>query len=284
MKLNLILSFFLFFIFACSQVERNIASKVEIHHAVFDIDWTLVSEITDPQQKIVDKKRIIEVLGKKYFVNEGAQEFIEEILSHPDMKISFYSGGLRERNHDLLSKIKLHDGRSLKDISYKILSKNDLVSVEDAPPDAPFSSRFKKDLTKISKNLDELIMFDDIENFSLNNVDRQSEKVFFIGTAFKYFETYPEAQKNVGPYVPQSFDEWFLNKNKLFILKQAFNEAYQESNSNKAISFSEAMKKQEALLDLKNHSMNAYSKRYYKKSFEVESRNCNAIMEMFVLK
>lgn len=268
---------------SCSQFQRIPASS-ELNkdlYVVFDIDWTIVSEIKYVAPTFKDSKRVIEVGGIHYFINEGLEEFIEGILSKSDVKLSFYSGGSLERNMDLLSKIKLKDGTSLKDHADKILSKEDLVSIDGVSAKASFSERYKKDLSKVTKNLDRLIMFDDTPGFTFGY--EQNQSVFFIGKSYEYFESFEQARKFEGEYIPKSYEDWLLNRKKLVILNRAFLEAYEESKIKK-ISFSEAMKKQEELLDLKSHDWNKTSKEYIGKRISRKlpsSLDCQQGMELF---
>lgn len=251
---------------ACAELARYPANTDEIRHVVFDIDWTIVSEIKEGHK--VPSERVIEVAGHKYFVAEGLEDIIQSILDKKDVKISFFSGGERVRNEELLSKIKLKDQRSLKDIAYKVLSFEDLT-VMDAPEGAPFAERYKKDLTKVSRNLDQLIMFDDTYNFSLETKVQQNNHVFFIGSTLEYFESFKDTKGLTGKYIPASYEQWLLNNKKLYILNAAFNEAYMESKSGN-ITFSEAMKRKEDALNLKSHEWNEVSERYYKAYFKTD--------------
>lgn len=257
---------FILLLSACAEFKRNPAAEPVVRHVVFDIDWTIVSEIKSGH--IVPTKRVIEVDGHKYFITEGLEEFIQNILDKKDVKISFFSGGVVARNSELLSKIKLKDNRSLKDIAYKVLSFEELVSV-DAAEGAPFNQRYKKDLTKVSENLDQLIMFDDTYDFALETKVRQSENVFFIGSTLEYFENFKDTKGFTGKYIPATQEQWLLNNKKLYILNAAFNEAYLESKSGN-ITFSEAMKKQEDALSLKSLEWNEVSERYFKLHFQTE--------------
>lgn len=253
---------------ACAELARIPASD-EAKHVVFDIDWTIVSEIkTESPQKIRSANRIIEVQDHKYFIHDGLEEFIQNILDKKDVKISFFSGGTLARNNELLSKIKLKDNRSLKDIAYKVLHFEDLVAV-DAAPGTIFSERFKKDLSKISTNFDQLIMFDDTYNFVLETKYPQTQNVFFIGSAFEHFEKFSDTKGLSGKYVPASHEEWLLDKHKLSILNAAFEEAYAETKAS-GIGFAEAMKKKEDLLNLKSRQWNEYSLKYFKKKNQID--------------
>nr|BDT27689.1 NLI interacting factor-like phosphatase [Bacteriovorax sp. HI3] len=260
--------FCLFLLFSCAHEEfRSPAQEsAKPRHVVFDIDWTIVTEVTRESalvSKTSKNKRIIEVQGKHYYINDGLEEFVSEILSHPEMRVSFYSGGKKSRNEELLSKIKLKNGKSLKDIAYKILNNEDLIDVPGALPEWRFSEKHKKDLSKVSKDLSELIMFDDTAHFVFEGRELQSNHVFFIGTSFEYFDNFEEARNLSGEYIPKSYEEWLLNQKKLVVLMGAFKEAYQEAVDGK-VSFAEAMKQKEELLNLKDHYWNEHSRRYFK--------------------
>lgn len=284
MKWVFLLTIFCFV--SCAFNGRSPAAKTDELHVVFDIDWTIVSEIKE--FKNINKNRTIEVQGKTYFVNNGLESFIEELLSTPHMKISFYSGGKKSRNNELLEQIKLKDGRSLKDIAYKVLSNEDLVHIEGVPETLPFSEKHKKDLSKITKNLDQLIMFDDTYDFVVDSVEQQKQHVFFIGKAFEHFESFADAAGKSGEYVPKNNEAWLLNRNRLKILNVAFREAYADYKAG-AMTFSEAMKRQEELLDLKSHVWNEHSTRYYRNyhgqlqpSKGPTSEGCFEVMSLFV--
>lgn len=277
----------IFILTGCAQLTRYPAAEMDFRHVVFDIDWTIVAEVKPEALKKMKNKRVIEVAGHFYFINEGLELFIQNILDKKDVKISFYSGGVKSRNMELLSKIKLSDGRSLKDVSYKVFSYEDLATTS-APIDAPFSERFKKDISKITTDLDQLIMFDDTYDFVLDTHIKQTNHVFFIGSAFLPFENFEETRGLSGKYIPKTEDEWLLGRKKLYILNAAFNEAYQESNLG-TVSFSEAMKRKEELLSLKDHQWNDFSEKYYKSYFKAdlsnktqESYKCNELMTVFI--
>lgn len=246
----------------CSHSGRSLASRDAVKHVVFDIDWTIVSEISPENTEALFDSRVINVQGKYYFVHEGLEEIMEEIKKYPDVKISFYSGGPASRNHELLSKIKMNNGKSLKDLAFKILSFEDLRPIRDISPDEKFSKRFKKDLTKISENLDELIMFDDTPHFVYEGLYPQSDHVFFIGTSFSHFRKFKDAIGQSGEYVPLSQEAWLLNRKKLFILNEIFKLAYAEAmESNKG--FSAIFKKYESMANFDRHEWNDFTVKLY---------------------
>ncbi|MBC7538905.1 MAG: hypothetical protein H7281_08790 [Bacteriovorax sp.] len=274
----LLISLFFLSLFSCGQLVRTPASLKEKKHVVFDIDWTITSEV-NPE---FIGTRIIEVEGKKYFVHDAIEQFVEELLQKKGMTISFFSGGSSSRNHSLLRQIKLSDGRSLEDIAYKILNREDLTIVESALPSNKFSLRFKKDLKKITTDLSNLVMIEDTLHFVLNQ--NQEEHVLFIGKTFQHFEKFSDAKHSTGEYIPRSEGEWSLARKKLLVLNSAFNAAYTETEQS-GMSWSEAIKIQEAQLDFSSGEWNDYSRMMYKnsQSFKpIESTTCSRIFSEFI--
>jgi hypothetical protein len=221
-------------------------------HVVFDIDWTISSEV----DKFQIGQRIIEVEGKKYFIHDGLEELIENLLQKENTRISFFSGGSRLRNRAWLKQIKLKDGRTLEDIAYKILGFEDLTSVSGALPTDKFSKRYKKDLSKISEDLSQLIMIEDTEHFVLNA--DQENNVLWLGKTFNHFENFEDAKMASGEYVPRTVGEWSLARKKLMVLNGAFEQGLKDANSN-GLTFREAMKNQEQQLNFVSSEWNEYS-------------------------
>lgn len=267
---TVLLLFSLFLLLSsCAGWQRGPSSasgqQAKIKHVVFDIDWTISAEVK-PEKR---GRRIVEIEGKKYFIHDGVEEFIENLLRHEDVKISFFSGGGIGRNHALLASIKLSDGRTLKDIAFKILNREDLTPVLNIPPTEKFYKRYKKDLTRISPDLDQLIMIDDTREFVLNA--KQEEHVVYLGKTFEHFETFKEASVAAGEYVPRTESEWSFARKKMFILNGAFHEALKETEEG-GLSFSEAMKMQVKNLDLARSDWNEYSHQMYKISLALNSQ------------
>ncbi len=110
---------------------------------VFDLDWTSFYTIDplDPQQN--SEKNIV-VEGKIYRPTDYLTRVVETLLkTHPEIRISFFSGGEKSRNEALLNSQRLSDGRSLKDIAYRLLSKEHLTMVSQNET-LKFTVRFKK--------------------------------------------------------------------------------------------------------------------------------------------
>jgi hypothetical protein len=176
----------------------------------------------------------------------------------------------------------LTDGRSLEEIAYKILNNEDLTKIEGSLDTDKFSLRYKKDLSKISGDLRNLIMIDDTDHFVLN--PKQEEHVLFLGKTFKHFEKFSDAKIASGEYVPRSVGEWSFAQKKLSILSGAFNEAYLETELG-GVSWSEAIKNQEKLLDFSSGEWNDYTRSMYRKSLThkpLESSSCFELFNSFV--
>jgi len=259
------LSSLLFLFVSCAPWSRSPSSAEKIRHVVFDIDWTITSEVK-PDQK---GPRVIAVEGKKYFVQDGIEDFIENLLRHENVKVSFFSGGSYSRNHMLLANIKLSDGRSLESVAHKILNREDLTPVMNVATSEKFFKRYKKDLTKVSPDLSELVMIDDTEHFVLNA--NQEEHVIYLGKTYEHFDSFKEAAVASGDYVPKTESEWSFARKKMMILNGAFHEALKETEEN-GLSFSEAVLKQTRDLDLVRSDWNDYSNRMYKISLAVSGK------------
>lgn len=280
MKIINLLLLCLFTLASCSHGVRSPAAIHSYIHVVLDIDWTISSEV-DPS--FVGKRTIL-VDEKKYFIHDGLEEFIENLLSKNDIQISFFSGGSKKRNLALLSQIKISDGRTLADIAFKVLGKEDLSVVPDALPSDKFSLRFKKDLSKISSDFSNLVMIDDTQHFVLNS--EQEELVLFTGKTFQHFENFSDAKMLSGEYVPKTLEEWSFARKKLFILNGALEHAYQQSKV-LGLSFREAVKLEESMLDLSSGQWNDYSNNLYQSALRFKIQNsptagCVELLRPFV--
>lgn len=259
---------------SCSSFQRRPASDshiTKVNHMVLDIDWTITSEVANGYKG----KRIIQVEDKSYFIHDGLEEFVENLLKK-DFKVSFFSGGSLKRNKELLTKIKLRDGKSLADIAYKILSKEDLTINPNAVEGDKFSVRFKKDITKVSTDLSNLVMIDDTLNFVLPD---QTEHVIHTGKTFNHFENFEETKALSGEYIPKSIGEWSFARKKLIIFNGALDQAYTESQE-KGISFKEAFKIETGLLQLESGEWSPYSRKMFR--LGLATSQCSEAISSFI--
>jgi len=211
----------------------NAFGQVDI---VFDIDWTLVSSVDSFDSY---SSRVYESLGDHYRLTDGAQEIIEDLLDEKNIRISFYSGGSEARNLDLLNKIKLSNGDSLLDISYKVLSKKHLLEVS-TDPKLKFTQRLKKDLTLINKDLNSVVLIDDIKSFTPLTQRKNviwTGKTFNFQDAFKYVDADHHAKTELA---------WIKDRYKLYSghskIKDALNMV-----KNQKISFVDAVNRSRSL-------------------------------------
>lgn len=258
------LLFFLLILFGCSTGRSPASPQTLDQHIVFDIDWTLVAETETPN--LFPKNRVINVEGKHYVLYDGVENFIQKILSTPQFKVSFFSGGNKSRNEELLKNIKLKDGRTFFEAAYKVLNKEDLVEMPNSTAEMKFAERFKKDLTKVSEDLDQILMFDDTPNFVMPGKARQGDQVFHIGMSYLPFRDFNDAVGSKGQYVPPSREAWLLDRNRMIILEQAFNESFKEWQNGSNLTLAQLMKQKEQLLRFDQHQWNEYSKRLYSKT------------------
>lgn len=253
--------FTLFFLFACANQVRLPQSEISHAdlHVVFDIDWTIVSNYESEVSKLSKsaEEKIHYVEGKPYIVRDHTIELIESLLAK-NINISFFSGGTKSRNIDLLSKIILSDGRSLKEIAFKIKSFEDLTKVQNIPETAKFQERFKKDLLKITDDLSKVIIIDDAFNFFVN--EEQKKNRLFLGPTFKYFEEYEAIGKISGEYIPKSYDEWLFDRDKFKIIENLIEDALMIQKS-KQVSFVDAVFMVREKYNLESGNYNLYTQK-----------------------
>jgi hypothetical protein len=214
-----------------------------LRHIVWDLDWTLLDPEV-PGTKI-DPSRTIQVGGERYRLVDWVREGLTKLANRPGVKLSFFSGGTALRNVDALKAIPLTDGsgRSLYDVAYRVLSIDDLTPVPH-PPQAKFSERQKKDISKVSSDLANTVLVEDTEHFAMPN---QRANTLWVQQTYNVYETYPEARaaREAGTdprYVPESAVEWYRNRNRIAGAFEILNEALDESDAGK-VGFAEAMRR-----------------------------------------
>lgn len=286
-------SLFTFFVFTETDLlrapSRTLAESKSAHarHMVFDLDWTLFSEFDSSLIK-PDPSRVFVVEGKSYYLTPYAEELIR-FLIEAKIKVSFFSGGGESRNLGLLEKAKLNDSRSFQSIAYKILSKPDLtvMSTDEA---LSFSERFKKDLTKITDNLDAIVLVEDNKNFALDSI--QSKNIFWLGPTYQVLTKMEDVELVEPNYLPPTKEAWDLANHKLLIIKEAIREAMYLEES-QGISFKEAMHMLQNRLKFDEQKYSAYSRNLknkglkflpMEKSRNIQGKNCADILRPILLK
>lgn len=255
------------------------SEKAKPIHVVFDIDWTIVSNFEEGVSKVPASK-ILSVEDKKYIPREYLVDLIENLLNE-GMIISFYSGGSKSRNETLLKMIKLSNGKSLFDIAYKIKNFEDLYRVPGTVDTDSFTTKYKKDLLKISDDLDQIVLVDDMKNFFKGK--EQEANMLFLGPTYKYFETYQEAKLFQGEYRPNSVEEFNFDKSRFKLVNEILIDAKNSSES-EGISFRDAVVDLSKKIDLESGHFNEFSlqalKKVNAKSLPL-SKNCSKLISPF---
>lgn len=237
-------------------IHRTPSSEVVERHVVFDLDWTLFSEF-DPKIIQPNPENVFVVEGKSYFLTPYAKDLIR-FLHESGVRISFFSGGHKERNLALLQSVQIEGLGSLEDVSYRILNREHLTVIS-SDVSKPFTDRYKKDLKNIHKNLDEIIIVDDDFRFTVN-LD-QKKNMFWLGPTYQVLEGFdqlPLYANSATTYLPATEEAFDLAQNKLLIIKEALREAMfiQEA---KQISWREAVFEVQQKLEFKFAKYNQYS-------------------------
>lgn len=187
---------------------------------VFDIDWTLVYPLKEAPPKIT--KDIIEVHGQYYRISDGASEVLSSLKQKKDIRISFFSGGDKARNLELLGKIKLSDKESAADLAYKILHKEDLLKISE-DPSLPFTSQYKKDLSLVNSDLDRVILIDDSKDFTL---PQQRKNQLWLGETYNFYENASELPTTPRQYDPPDLARWSEERRKLLTVQELIEDLY----------------------------------------------------------
>ena len=181
---------------------------------VFDIDLTIVTRVddgphgdmladpTDPRRGTVDINflepeydRQNRPLGnrttprnERYRIYDGMTDLMEKLKvlqQEGKVRVTFFSGGPEARNEALLRTIKMRDGSSLWDLASGRVHGRTALTPTGVPSRMRIRDRFKKDLTRVNPDLNDVIIIDDIKEFV--PVD-QRENLLWIGEEFPYPE------------------------------------------------------------------------------------------------
>ncbi|MBT3584472.1 MAG: hypothetical protein HN509_06180 [Halobacteriovoraceae bacterium] len=205
-------------------------ASTEIRHIVFDIDWTLVSNLYN--QKGFVGGNVVGVGDELYRVNDYALELIEELIKHENVRISFYSAGKEVRNIELLKKLKLPKQKtSLFDLAFKVLHYDDLAPTGIQDESVSFALRFKKDLSKISEDFQNMVMIDDDIRFAIKG--SQERSFLWTGTQFLHFDSFSKAQAASvldpnNKFIPKTYQEWSQSRLKLAMVGEILNRSLED--------------------------------------------------------
>jgi hypothetical protein len=195
-------------------------------HIVWDLDGTLVDWATD----LPNHPESFELMGERYLPSLGAEWVVGEIAAHPLVATtSFYSGGLEERNVQLLKRLWVnHDGskHSFLELASQVLSRHHFILPGHPDQTVSHISQIitrlaKKDLSRISANLENVILVDDWHDFT---PEEQRGNVLALGKSYTPFASFEDAQtwlfensqlEGALRWVPLSQEEWFRHRYKL---------------------------------------------------------------------
>ncbi|WP_413578139.1 hypothetical protein ACLVWU_06310 [Bdellovibrio sp. HCB290] len=205
----------------CAQVGSASAAPIDV---VFDIDWTTFYTI-DPDNKNQMDNKAITVEHKTYRPTDHLGEVLERLLQYPDVRISFFSGGGQSRNEALLKAFKLPSGRSAFDISYKVLSKDNLIEVS-TDQSLGFADRYKKNLAGVlpGAHVDRTILIDDQVKFAV-----PPWKIVDSMGHFEFQIKFDHITSGKAEYLPPTSEQWLAEKDKalmwLALIEQALHKS-----------------------------------------------------------
>ena len=244
---------------ASIQSERKIS-------IVFDIDYTIVQPATD-----LNDSDVILIEGEHYKVNNWAREMIESLSRHPNVEISFFSGGKKDRNQKLLREIKMNTGESFLNIAGNVYSYSDLHQVQE---EGRFSERLKKDLKILDFDLERTILIDDN---SLFTHEGQDKNMLWLGKTYHHYEDFNKTYADIGnkkvlqEFIPENFQQWFLARNKLKFVHELIEDAIRSEKTSTVgfLDFIEANKKTYIPYDEKITSRyrSLFSKQFFNNQF-----------------
>lgn len=181
-------------------------------HIVFDLDWTLFY-ISSQESFQIDQKDVFQYNGTYYRLAPGAIDLLNT-LTELGFQISFFSGGDYQRNQYLIHQVRLLARNQNKNINiYKTLHFHHLTSKSDLPG-LRFTQRWSKDLKKIHSDLSQIILVDDIAQFSM---PEQQSNLMHLDRTYNDFPNYTSrASTNDPEFDPPNLIEWYKERNKLY--------------------------------------------------------------------
>lgn len=181
---------------------------------VFDLDHTLITE-TPSENVVRDGRRVFQFGDHFYRLTDHTVEVLRAVHGNPAYRISFYSGGERERNMAVLSwiyELVNADGRGSRR-PFQVLSREDLHRRPGVGDDARFTQRYGKDLTRIHPSVDlrRAVLIDDAGAFAEPGQERN---MLWLEKTYNDRPVYPHGMPE-GPYEASSRAQWLREKHKL---------------------------------------------------------------------
>lgn len=197
---------------------------------VFDLDWTLFYVL--PKDSPVRDQHTYFFGDEGYRVADYAVEVLTDIANWPDARISFFSGGLPERNEALLKALQIPGHGTAWDLAYKVLNKDDLTRVSN-DESLKFSKRFKKDLQKISPNLNRVALADDTPTFVLPGQDANQ---LWVPT-YSFYSRFENVPAEKAQYDPADEAAWLSERRKMLQIWEAFRKMHQHRETENPLQY-----------------------------------------------
>ena len=222
-------------------------SSMPEKHLVFDVQGTLVQGVPFRKAKTMHANELIKTqetwngksVTKNWGVLPNTRESITRLYNFAqaqraagivDIKISYFSSDPDFRIDKILDELKLTDasGKSFNDIAFKKFYRKDTTELDKDEKDP--HKRWKKDLTKISPDLDNIILITSIKDHAIDADGTVIPKnVFWTGTKKFFYDTYYEASVDYSTYLtykdeknawkeqhfPKDESEWYLDRHKM---------------------------------------------------------------------
>lgn len=212
-------------------------------HLIFDLDWTLFYSINADDSAQMDNK-VIKVDGKYYRLTDHAEEMFRYLnKNYPEVKISFFSGGEKERNLQLIRSIRISSDKTALDIAEHIYHFEDLTTVSE-DESLKFARRYKK----LAENLiprfrsEDVILIDDKPEFASPKLKAVSS----LGTTT--FTKEFDAKRSREKFFPKDRKFWKLERDKALVWLTHIEEAL-IARRKLGIPFSEYVSQKWTLLD-----------------------------------
>lgn len=201
---------------------------------IFDIDWSTFY-IVEPGQ---EDSKTIHFEGKLYRPTDHLEAIIEDLIKKfPQIRITFFSGGMKTRNEFVLKNTHLKDGRSLYDVAFRVFSFEDLTQLS---PDAtlPFTSRFKKVVSSLIPNWnpDLTLLIDDQPAFALPPL------IAVDSMGIYNFQRQFDPTKTSEKFFPVTQESWITERNKALLWQTYIEKAISEHQQTQQ-PFSQIVKK-----------------------------------------
>ncbi|MDG0815595.1 hypothetical protein [Bdellovibrio svalbardensis] len=210
---------FLASLFLALSFQGSVYAQAAPIDIVFDIDWTTFYSIDTTSPNQIDNQNIA-IEGKTYRPTEHLGEVLQALSLHPEVRISFFSGGEKSRNEALLKKLILPNGRRAFDIAYRVLSKENLQQVSE-DSNLKFSQRYKKSFEGLLPGAtpQRTILIDDQVEFS--KAPWKAVPSLGVFNYQKVFDNRQSAQQ----FYPSTEQAWLNEKDKALMWKSLLEEA-----------------------------------------------------------